>query len=77
MRTTTKTVTVTQNIVHAIMTLVMMMWCGGVWADDNSTAATDMLIYHTNFQDWDYSSPATPLYVQYSCRPDRNIFKNN
>ena len=48
------------NILHAIMMLVMMAWCGAAWADGSSSAATDMVIYHTDFQDWDYSSPVTP-----------------
>ena len=56
----TKTKTVTQNILHTVMALVMTMWCGGVWADDNASALADMVIYHTDFQDWDYSAPATP-----------------
>ena len=42
------------------MTLVMIAWCGAAWADDSSSAATDMVIYSTDFQDWDYSSPVTP-----------------
>ena len=58
MKTTTKTVV--HHILHAIMMLVMMGWCGAAWADDSSSAATDMVIYHTDFQDWDYSSPVTP-----------------
>ena len=52
--------TVTQNILHAFMILVMVAWCGGAWADDSSSAGTDRVIYSTDFQDWDYSSPVTP-----------------
>lgn len=58
MKTTTKTVV--HYILHAIMVLVMMAWCGAAWADDSSSAATDMVIYSTDFQGWDYSSPVTP-----------------
>ena len=42
------------------MTLVMMMWCGGVWADDSASALAERVIFSTDFQNWDYSSPATP-----------------
>ena len=56
----TTTMTVTQNILHAFMILVMVAWCGGAWADDSSSAGTDRVIYSTDFQDWDYSSPVTP-----------------
>ena len=56
----TTTTIVVQNILHTVITLVMMMWCGGVWADDSASAGTDMVIYSTDFQGWDYSSPAAP-----------------
>lgn len=54
----TKTKIFGNVFLHVFMLLMFLGWNIAAWADDNT--GTDMVIYSTDFQDWENSSPTTP-----------------